>query len=182
MRRLSGAQEAINRHPSPAGGVSPWSAPRQSSWREEGKPNFSNNGWREAWGDLLSQPLNQQQPPAIVGRTGDNDLVTRAKTKLVYGKTVPYSGGVAGDVTVSIYRSTDMTARGGVVLRITSTCPSGDAFLAHAEAIDGGIELHMAGETESCALLDALREGIAEMNVRSALGVHEPDAKEATEK
>ena len=130
----------------------------------------------------MSQPLNQQHPPAIVGRTEDNDLVTRAKTKLVYGKTVPYSGGVAGEVTVSIYRSTDITARGGVVLRITSTCPSGDAFLAHAEAIDGGVELHMAGETESCALLDALREGIAEMKVRGALGVHEPDAKEATEK
>lgn len=117
----------------------------------------------------MNQSLNQQQPPAIIGRMEDNDLHVRAETKHAYTKTVPYTGGVLGEVTLGIYRSTDITDRGGVVLRITSTCPSGDAFVAHAKAIDGGIELHMAGEAEGHALLDALREGIAEMKVHDLL-------------
>ena len=106
-----------------------------------------------------------QQPPALIARQADNDLAVRAETTHKFSKTVPYAGGVQGDVTLSIYRSTDIDDRGGVVLRITSKCPSGDAFLAHAKVIDGGIEVHMAGEAEGNALLDALREGIAEMKV-----------------
>ena len=109
--------------------------------------------------------MNPSQPPSVIARMQNNELAPRAETKHVFSKTVPFDEGVRGEVTLDIFRSTDIGDRGGVVLRITSKGPSGDIFVAHAQPIDGGIEVHMAGEAEGRALLDALREGIAEMKL-----------------
>ena len=112
--------------------------------------------------------MPQPKPPAVIGRSPDGDLHSRAETDLVYSKSVPFARGVRGDVTVDIFRSKDISTRGGVVLRITSRGDP-ESFIAHAEFIDGGIELHMAGEAESRSLLDVLRTAIAEMCVQDLL-------------
>lgn len=120
------------------------------------------------WLILRSVSLPQPKSPVVIGRSPHGDLHRRAETDQAYSKSMPFAGGVRGDVTVDIFRSKDISNRGGVVLRITSRGDP-ECFIAHAEFIDGGIELHMAGETESRSLLEVLRTAIAEMCVQDLL-------------
>jgi hypothetical protein len=112
--------------------------------------------------------MKQQESPVVIGRLPDNDLHERAPTKHVFSTTIPYEGGAIGEVTVDIYRSTDISHRGGVVLRVTSRNDA-ESFIAHAKVIDGGIELHMAGDIEGRSLLEALRKATAELRVTDLL-------------
>jgi hypothetical protein len=108
--------------------------------------------------------MPQQEAPVVIGRLPDNDLSERAGTKHVSCTSVPYKGGAIGEVTVDIYRSTDISTRGGIVLRITSK-DKAESFIAHAKVIEGGIELHMAGDIEGRSLLEALRKATSELRV-----------------
>jgi hypothetical protein len=102
------------------------------------------------------------QSPRLIGRRKlDGSLHLCAETRHVHSKSVEYTG-VTGGVTVDIYRAKD-PADVGVVLRITSTGDVG--FIAHAEVIDGGIELHLAGDQADRCLLDALLAAIREYRV-----------------
>jgi hypothetical protein len=58
-------------------------------------------------------------------------------------------------MTASIFKSTDAEDRGGVVLQIL--CRNDySAMTPFARNIDGGVELHMAGDLESATLMRAL--------------------------
>lgn len=106
--------------------------------------------------------MPQPQPPRLIGRRNlDGSLHLCAETRHVHSKSVEYTG-VKGGVTVDIFRAQD-PADVGVVLRITSTGDVG--FIAHAEVIDGGIELHLAGDQAERRLLDALHAAIGELRV-----------------
>ena len=97
--------------------------------------------------------MTLQKSPRLKGRRKLNGSVHLvAETGHVYSKTVDYAG-VAGGVTVDVYRAVDPKDI-GVVLRIQSTDDVG--FVAHAEVIEGGIELHLAGDQAERVLLDAL--------------------------
>ena len=107
--------------------------------------------------------LTLPESPRLIGRRKiDGSRHLCAETKHVYSKYVQYTGDVIGGVTVDIYRAQDPKGV-GVVLRITSTGDVG--FIAHAEVIDGGIELHLAGDQAERSLLDALRAAIGELQV-----------------
>lgn len=93
-------------------------------------------------------------------RPPENELHRIAETKHVHSKHAPYTGTASAGVTVDIYRAIDPKGV-GVVLRITSTGDVG--FLAHAKAIDGGIELHLAGDQAEQSLLNALHAAIGEL-------------------
>ena len=100
--------------------------------------------------------------PRLIGRRKlDGSLHVCAETRHVHSKHVEYTG-VAGGVTVDIYRAQDPKDV-VVVLRITSTGDVG--FIAHAEVIDSGIELHLAGDQAERSLLDALHAAIGEFRV-----------------
>lgn len=97
--------------------------------------------------------MDAPKSPTLKGRRKpDGSLHTIAKTGHVYSQSADYTG-VVGGVTVDVFRAIDPKDV-GVVLRITSTGDVG--FVAHAEAIDGGIELHLAGDQAERSLSDAL--------------------------
>ena len=103
------------------------------------------------------------QDPKVLGRTLDDDSIDeRAATKLVNTFSVPYEGGAVGEITVSVYQSTDDEDRGGIVLRITST-DQASSFISFAKTIDDGIEIHMAGDIEAKSMVQALKTALARL-------------------
>jgi hypothetical protein len=97
--------------------------------------------------------LTLQKSPRLKGRRKLDGIVHLiAETGHVYSQSVDYTG-VAGGVTVDVYRAVDPKDI-GVVLRIKSAGEVG--FVAHAEVIEGGVELHLAGDQAERVLLDAL--------------------------
>lgn len=83
----------------------------------------------------------------------------RSSTRLTGSASVPYVSGAVGETTVSLFQSEDQEDRGGVVLRII-TRDASSSFIAHAERIEGGIEIHMAGDAEGEALVRALQAAL----------------------
>lgn len=64
-----------------------------------------------------------------------------------------------GTVHAARFDSTDGGDRGGVVLRLTLDS-LGQAFVPYAVNVDGGVEIHLAGEAEAKLLIAALRSVI----------------------
>lgn len=98
--------------------------------------------------------------PPVIGRYNGNETDERSSTELVSSTSV-LIGLAGGDtVTCECFRSTDCTDRGGVVLRV-SLDKDNPSFLPFAKNIEGGIELHMAGDIEARSLVAALKAGLA---------------------
>lgn len=97
--------------------------------------------------------------PKIIGRTEDQNADIRAPTKLVHTVIVPFEGGANGELSVSLFRSSDDEDRGGVVLRITLRDEE-QSFLPTAQIIEGGVEVHMAGDIEATTLIHALKTAL----------------------
>jgi hypothetical protein len=98
-------------------------------------------------------------PPDLFCREADypNDFGPRgAKTELKHTSTQSYTGGAMGEMTVSVFMSTDTEDRDGIVLRITSK-DSGGSYIPHAMNIENGIELHLTGAIEAKTLARVLR-------------------------
>ncbi len=101
------------------------------------------------------------QNPKILGRMEDDDLIDeRASTTLITEKSSSYEAGAVGKVTVAVFKSNDEEDRGGVVLRLTLD-DMASSFVPHAEILENGIEVHMAGDAEAASLLKALKEALA---------------------
>lgn len=98
--------------------------------------------------------------PKVIGRTEDQDADIRADTALAQTVVTPFHGGANGELSVSLFRSVDNEDRGGVVLRIT-LCDQEQCFLPTSRVIEGGVELHMAGDIEASTLMQSLRELLA---------------------
>ena len=92
----------------------------------------------------------------VIGRMDDDTTDARADCRVVTERTIPFGGAAYGNICATHLESTDCYDRGGCVLRITLK-NEGSAFLPFAKNIDGGIEVHMAGDLEARAFLAALR-------------------------
>ena len=94
--------------------------------------------------------------PAVIGRYAGTENDVRASTELVSSTSV-LIGLAGGDtMTCECFRSTDCEDRGGVVFRV-SLDKDNPSFLPFAKNIEGGIELHMAGDIEARSLVAALK-------------------------
>lgn len=81
----------------------------------------------------------------------------RAECSVVASTSVPSYGG--GNMEVTRYASDSDEDRGGCILRITHK--KGAGFFPYARNIEDGIELHVAGDCEGKAFLEALRAVLA---------------------
>ena len=100
------------------------------------------------------------QEVMVVGRGEFDETDERSNSRLVHEVRVPYEGGAVGSVSIKVYRSTQTEDRGGLVLQITVD-DEASSFLPFARSIQGGVELHMAGDIESKSLVHALRTALA---------------------
>lgn len=98
--------------------------------------------------------------PGVIGRFNGDETNERATTEKVCSIAVPFEGGAVGEVKISVFRSTDVEDRGGIVLRITLD-DRASSFQPYSKNINGGVELHMAGDIEAQSLSTALKGAIA---------------------
>lgn len=93
------------------------------------------------------------------GAIAADDLDERAGTNLVSTVSIPFQTGAIGTLRVQVFSSTDDEDRGGVVLRITMENDA-SAFTPYARNIENGVEVHMAGDGEGNALINALKASV----------------------
>jgi hypothetical protein len=96
----------------------------------------------------------------VIGRMDDDTTDARAECELVSSVSIPFAGAVIGEINAVRLASTDCEDRGGCVLRVT-LINDASSFLPFAKNIDGGVEIHMAGDIEARAFLAALRSLLA---------------------
>lgn len=61
-------------------------------------------------------------------------------------------------LTAELFESIDDEDRGGVVIRIKLPQTESGDYIPYARLIPDGIEIHMAGDSEGHALVEALRQ------------------------
>ena len=104
--------------------------------------------------------------PALIGRSAGTHPVeehARASTSKACDEAVEYCSGAVGVARAEVFASTDDEDRGGFVLRLT-TEDRGGSFHPTARLVDGGVEVHLAGDAEAEAILRALASAIASTN------------------
>lgn len=105
----------------------------------------------------MEGPTYVAQGPAVMGRHDDYYLGERtASSDSVKQYAITWNGAIPnGTMKAELFRSDGGTNECGVVLRLTG---SGDgAFIPWARRVEGGVEVHVAGNEESEAFLAALR-------------------------
>jgi hypothetical protein len=93
------------------------------------------------------------------GAVAADDLDERAGTNLISTVSIPFEAGAIGTLRVQVFSSMDDEDRGGVVLRITMENDA-SAFTPYSRNIENGVEVHMAGDAEGKALVNALKESV----------------------
>lgn len=96
----------------------------------------------------------------VIGRMDDESTDARASCEPVSSVFIPFEGAAVGEVHAIRLASTDCEDRGGCVLKITLRNDA-SSFLPFAKNVEGGVELHMAGDIEARAFLAALRALLA---------------------
>ena len=91
----------------------------------------------------------------ILGRFDSDEPDERALTERLMTVSLPFDGVVGGELSATLFKSTDVEDRGGIVLQITLRNDY-SAMTPYVRNIDGGVELHMAGDLESATLMRAL--------------------------
>lgn len=96
--------------------------------------------------------------PMVRGRSADGEFLDekRAGTKRCGTVTRSYTAGAVGKARVTVFESLDVEDRGGCVLRIEIE-DGGSSWVPDMVRTAKGIELHLAGDAESVAVLEALR-------------------------
>ena len=97
---------------------------------------------------------------SLIGRMDDDSTDERARCEVISTVSIPFEGGAVGEVIATRLASCDNEDRGGCVLSITMN-NSASSFLQFARNINGGVEIHMAGDIEAKAFLAALRAVLA---------------------
>lgn len=99
--------------------------------------------------------------PKILGRIEDDDYVyERASTTLLTEKSVSYEASAIGKFTATVFKSTDMTDRGRLALRITLEDHT-PFFVPDSKNLENGAKLHMASDAEADSLVKALKGTLA---------------------
>lgn len=100
------------------------------------------------------------KPKCIIGRFADSfELDNRGDVKHDVTAQAEYTSGAVGTASATLYQSTDDEDRGGVVLRLEIE-DSGSSFEPFALLTSKGVEIHLAGEAEAQAMLNALQEAL----------------------
>jgi len=101
--------------------------------------------------------------PNVMGRLDGDETDERAPTELVTTISLPFEGAAIGNVTVSVFRSTDTEDRGGIVIKINLKNEA-SSFQPYAKNIEDGVELHVAGDIEAQSVLAAVRGALCAMS------------------
>lgn len=112
---------------------------------------------------MINPQLLARQPDDLIENNDIADkraMQPRASTTDGSSLTEIFHGGAEGTLHVSLHHSTDVEDRGGFVLRLKIDS-DGQAFVPYAVNIDGGVDIHVAGETEGKRILAALQAILA---------------------
>jgi hypothetical protein len=113
---------------------------------------------------MMTNPqLLARQPDDLIEHNDIADkraMQPRADTTDGSSVTEIFHGGAEGTAHVSLHHSMDTEDRGGFVLRLKIES-YGQAFVPYAVNIDGGVDIHVAGETEGKRILAALKAVLA---------------------
>jgi hypothetical protein len=114
-----------------------------------------------AWlDDDDSNPALVKSSPDLIGRVQgkrfDMESV-RSETARLVSVCVPFDGATIGTAMIDVFESTGDGADGGVAIRVTIRNDA-SAYQPHAVLIADGVDLHIAGDTESTAVLAALHQ------------------------
>lgn len=104
----------------------------------------------------------------ILGRSlGESSSRAGIRSSAVSGPKVEvgYCSGAQGTATVEAFFSTNDEDRGGIVLRIAAK-GTDCSFIPAAKDIEGGVELHLAGQAEAESFIRALRGVLAAFPTR----------------
>lgn len=94
----------------------------------------------------------------LLGRQFGDELESaddRANAEPSCSATIEFSAGAIGALTATVHRSLSTEDRGGVVIEL-SMRDYGGAFVPHAVNTPTGVEIHLAGDVESDALIRVL--------------------------
>jgi hypothetical protein len=100
--------------------------------------------------------------PQLIGKFGDNETDERSETELVCHVSVPLCINGDGEARVSVFKSTNITNRGGVVIRLTMD-EQDSGFQPFSKNLNNGVELHIAGEIEANSFITALKAAITSL-------------------
>lgn len=103
---------------------------------------------------MKTEPLFGRYSRGVVSEAAH--VNARASTRPVVRADVEYTSGATGKASVEVLESVDDEDRGGVLLRFR-TQDGGSSFLPHAVVTEEGVDLHLAGQAEAAAFLEALR-------------------------
>lgn len=123
----------------------------------------------------------------LVGRAADyndHDGEVRAQAPLMVSASVRERGGVDVIARAQLFRSSEDFDRGGVVIRIGLRSITGGGFKPWARMVNSGVEIHVAGDAESEAVVAALRALLSlpensETHIENRKGVADPPKKQA---
>lgn len=123
----------------------------------------------------IVHPERVKTPPEIIGRVEGNgtDMASvRNCTSQIASATMPFSAGASGIAKVTTFESNGSMDERGLTIRCTVE-NQGGAFLPHAELIKNGVDIHLAGEVESMAVLVAIvqaaTQALAELTKRNLI-------------
>lgn len=99
----------------------------------------------------------------LIARDADDPDWTDCRTEapLRVAASVTQRGYNDATATVQVFRSAEEMDRAGVVIRIGLRFGNGHGFKPWARLVESGVELHIAGENEAAAVMDALRVALA---------------------
>lgn len=109
--------------------------------------------------DIGEAEIVRVHGPSVIGENEDGLVDPRHATRKIGSVTIEIPA-TAEDIEVALFESLDDEDRGGIVIRI-EVAGGGSGWMPHAKKLPRGIELHMAGDGESKALLTALASLIA---------------------
>ncbi len=118
----------------------------------------------ESWLQDDIDPRIVNSVPDLIGRIQGDEVDTesvRSETDHLVSVSVPFDGGAVGVAAVSVFHSAASGDDGGFVLRIT-TDNQASAMQPHAELIPNGVDLHIAGEIESAAVIEAIQQALTQ--------------------
>jgi|GEM_PF-1779432 len=110
------------------------------------------------------QATQVKREPDIIGRsrsTPDDDISARSSTRQLVAVGIPFDGAAIGLATVAIFESTGSMDDGGLVIRCNIRNDA-SAYQVHAVVTTEGADIHIAGDAESLAVLDALHQAVAQ--------------------
>ncbi|MBC7618766.1 MAG: hypothetical protein H7293_07215 [Candidatus Saccharibacteria bacterium] len=114
----------------------------------------------QGWHEDDMDPSIVNSVPDLIGRIQGDEVdmeSVRSETAHLVSVSVPFDGAAMGVATVRVFQSSGIGDDAGIVMRVTVDNRA-SAFQPHAVLIPNGVDLHIAGDTESVATLEAIQQ------------------------